>query len=84
MDLRERIESIWLRRPVSVVLVTTLACVLAASQLHKIYFDYNLLNMQSEGLPAVEFEKLICAATYGNDTNLSGRSVLSRRWLPIR
>ena len=23
----------------------------------KVYFDYNLLHMQSAGLPAVEFEK---------------------------
>jgi len=52
--------------------------VLAARQMHKVYFDYNLLNMQSAGLPAVEFEeKLINAsdATLGN-TNSNGRSLL--------
>ena len=33
------------------------------TQLHKVYFDYNLLNMQSAGLPAVVFEqKLIDSA----------------------
>jgi predicted RND superfamily exporter protein len=33
---------------------------LAATQISRMYFDYNLLNMQSAGLPAVEFEhKLI-------------------------
>jgi predicted RND superfamily exporter protein len=32
-------------------------CAVAALQIHKVYFDYNLLHMQSAGLPAVEFEK---------------------------
>ena len=36
---------------------------LALTQVRKVYFDYNLLNMQSEGLPAVVFEqKLIDSA----------------------
>jgi predicted RND superfamily exporter protein len=36
---------------------------LALTQIHKVYFDYNLLNMQSSGLPAVVFEqKLIDSA----------------------
>ncbi len=54
---RARIENLWLQRPVAVVVVTLALCGLAATQLPKAYFDYNLINMQSEGLPAVEFEK---------------------------
>lgn len=43
------------------VLVLTALAVPAARQ---VYFDYNLLHMQSEGLPAVEFEhKLINSAS---------------------
>src|SRR4029079_8731202 len=56
-DARARIENIWLTRPVTVAIVTTVLCALAATQLHKLYFDYNLLNMQSAGLPSVEFEE---------------------------
>ncbi len=77
---RERIENLWLRRPVAVVLITAGLCALSFPQVRRVYFDYNLLNLQSDGLPAVEFEqKLIYAATNtvsGADTNSSGRSVL--------
>lgn len=80
VDRRAQIENIWLRRPVTVTAITVLLCVLAATQFHKIYFDYNLLNMQSAGLPAVEFEqKLISLATNplpGSKTNAPGRGVL--------
>jgi len=79
-DTRKRIENLWLRRPVVVTLVTVALCAVSASQFGKIYFDYNLLNMQSAGLPSVVFEeKLINAATNAvsaNKTNASGRSVL--------
>jgi predicted RND superfamily exporter protein len=62
-DRRARIENFWLRRPVWVAVVTLAWCVLSATQLPKFHFDYNLLNMQSEGLPAVETEhKLINSA----------------------
>jgi predicted RND superfamily exporter protein len=57
LERRKRIENLWLERP---VLVTVIVCVLSAlalTQVHKVYFDYNLLNMQSAGLPAVAFEK---------------------------
>ena len=63
VDQRARIEQIWLQRPVIVTVVTLSLCVLAATQFHKVFFDYNLLNMQSRGLPAVVFEeKLIHSA----------------------
>src|SRR4029077_6339828 len=46
---------------------------LASTQIPKVYFDYNLLNMQSEGLPSVEFEKKLI---YANQTNSTPKSVL--------
>ena len=62
-ELRSRIENFWLRRPVAIVLVTSALCVLALSQFYKVHFDYDLLNMQSKGLPAVVYEqKLINSA----------------------
>lgn len=79
-DYRARIESLWLRRPVTVTLLTVALCALAVTQFRKITFDYNLLNMQSAGLPSVAFEeKLIQAganAPVGDRTNAPARSVL--------
>jgi uncharacterized protein len=60
---RRRIENIWLQRPITVTVVTVVLCGLAAFQIRKVYFDYNLLNMQSEGLPAVVFEKKLIEST---------------------
>jgi uncharacterized protein len=54
---RARIENLWLQRPITVTFVTVGLCALAATQIHKVYFDYDLLHMQSAGLPAVQFEK---------------------------
>ena len=63
VERRERIENLWLQRPVLVTTIVTVLCALAWTQVHKVYFDYNLLNMQSHGLPAVVFEqKLIDSA----------------------
>ena len=56
-ETRARIENLWLQRPVLVTCVTVGLCALAATQVSKVYFDYDLLHMQSAGLPAVEFEK---------------------------
>lgn len=79
-DTRERIEKLWLQRPILVIVLTLATCAICATQFRKVYFDYNLLNMQSAGLPAVEFEeKLInvsMADPSGSDTNVSGRSIL--------
>jgi hopanoid biosynthesis associated RND transporter like protein HpnN len=60
---RARIENLWLRRPLWTAGITLVLCALAATQLHKVYFDYNLLNMQSEGLAAVEYEKDLINST---------------------
>jgi predicted RND superfamily exporter protein len=54
---RARIESFWLKRPGLIVGGTLALCLLAATQFRKVDFDYNLLNMQSKGLPAVIYEK---------------------------
>ncbi len=61
---RERIERLWLDRPGTVFVVTAAVCVLSAARFNQVHFDYNLLNMQSAGLPAVVFEqKLINTAS---------------------
>ena len=60
---RARIEGLWLQRPGWTVGVILALCALAATQLHKVYFDYNLLNMQSDGLAAVEYEKDLIKST---------------------
>jgi uncharacterized protein len=56
-DRRSRIEQLWLNRPWMTVGVTLVLSVVALTQFSKVYFDYNLLNMQSKGLPAVRTEK---------------------------
>lgn len=75
-ERRARLENIWLQRPVAVALVTVVVSLAAASQLHKVYFDYNLLNMQSAGLPAVEFEKKLIFANEKTSSTNTPRSVL--------
>ena len=72
---RAHIESMWLKRPGLVVGGTLALCALAATQFHKVVFDYNLLNMQSKGLPAVVYEKKLLfsgSSTFSGDdiTNL--------------
>lgn len=62
-DGRARLERIWLDRPWTVLGVTLALSILAAVRIPEIRFDYNLLNMQSDGLPAVTFEKKLIEAT---------------------
>lgn len=73
-ERRARIENIWLQRPITVTVITVALCALAATQIGKVYFDYDLLNMQSEGLPAVEYEMLLINANK-QSTNAS-KSIL--------
>jgi len=54
---RARIENIWLQRPVLVLGVTLGLCVAALFEARKVYFDYNLIKMQSPSLPSVMFEQ---------------------------
>ena len=63
LERRAKIENLWLRRPRIVIAFTLASCVAALIPARKVYFDYNLLKMQSAGLPAVVFsEKLINSA----------------------
>jgi len=57
LERRAKIENLWLTRPKRVIALTLASCIAAMIPARKVYFDYNLLNMQSEGLPAVAFEK---------------------------
>lgn len=57
VELRSKIENIWLSRPVTVTVITVVLSLLALTQFHKVFFDYDLLHMQSRGLPAVIFEQ---------------------------
>jgi uncharacterized protein len=63
LDRRARIERIWLTRPRIVIALALASCVAALVPSRKVHFDYNLLNMQSAGLPSVVFsKKLITSA----------------------
>src|SRR6185436_8228033 len=74
---RARLENIWLQRPRLVAALVLGLCAVSATQFHKVRFDYDLRNMQSAGLPAVEFEKkLINAGADPASTNGGGKSVL--------
>jgi len=59
LERRERIERLWLGRPRMVLAITIAASLAAAYAARTVYFDYNLLNMQSKGLPAVEYEQVL-------------------------
>lgn len=62
-DRRAQIEQFWLQRPKLVVGLTLGLCALAFTQFHRVHFDYDLLHMQSAGLPAVVFEKKLINST---------------------
>jgi hopanoid biosynthesis associated RND transporter like protein HpnN len=90
LDRRARIEQVWLRRPVRVILLTFALCAVAVSQFGKVNFDYNLLNLQSKGLPAVVWERKLIANTtntaiYGMvlATNLDQAPGLEKRILQL-
>jgi hypothetical protein len=68
-DRRARIERWWLDRPLMVVALTLLVTAWAAARFHHVSFDYNLLNLQTRGLPAVLFERKLIEE--------AGKSVLS-------
>ncbi|MFO1500474.1 MAG: MMPL family transporter [Verrucomicrobiota bacterium] len=56
-DRRARIEQLWLERAGVAVGIAFGLCLVAVPLLRRVHFDYNLLNMQSKGLPAVVTEK---------------------------
>jgi len=61
-DHRARIEKWWLDRPWVTIGASLTLCAIAALFAGRVYFDYNLLNMQSQGLAAVETEHKLMAA----------------------
>lgn len=62
-DLRARIERLWLQRPWTVLGVAGALSAVTAIGALRVHFDYNLLNMQSQELPSVQFEhKLVRSA----------------------
>jgi uncharacterized protein len=64
MEKRERIERLWLDRPGIVIGVSAVLTALSLLQFGKVYFDYNLLHLQTKGLETVALEhKLIHSAT---------------------
>ena len=81
LDRRARIENLWLGHPRLALGLTLGLCLLAGTQIRQVNFDYNLLNMQSAGLPAVEFEKKLIYATNSltkadGTTNAPNKSLL--------
>jgi len=59
VSTRTRIENLWLQRPVLVLGITTSLCVAALVAGRKVYFDYNLIKMQSPNLSSVVFEQTL-------------------------
>ena len=56
---RPRIENIWLQRPGLVAGITGMLCLAALIEGRKVYFDYNLIKMQSPSLSSVVFEQTL-------------------------
>ncbi len=59
---RARIEQLWLNHPGWILLGAAALTLFSFIQLPKVYFDYNLLHLQSRGLPAVVFEHKLMQA----------------------
>jgi len=60
---RAQIENLWLKHPRIVLAATLVLCAIAATQIGKVRFDYNVLKLQSTSLPSVQTEeKLIHSA----------------------
>ena len=63
VDKRARLENLWLHRPAITIALTLALSVLALAPAWKVRFDYNLLHMQSAGLPAVIFQDKLIASS---------------------
>ncbi|MGC8885880.1 MAG: MMPL family transporter [Verrucomicrobiia bacterium] len=62
-NLRQYVEEFWLKKPLTVVALFTVLTAIFLYFTRFVGFDYNLLNMQSHGLPAVEYEKKLINST---------------------
>ena len=60
---RTRLEQLWLERPRLVTGLGLALTVLAASQAYRVKFDHNLLNLQSQGLSAIVYERKMVEAS---------------------
>jgi uncharacterized protein len=58
-DRRARLENTWLKRPVTTTIVTVALCTAAFLAARNMYFDYNLIKMQSPSLSSVVFEQTL-------------------------
>ncbi len=58
-DRRARIENLWLQRPVLMAVIVAALCGAAAFEARKVYFDYNLIKMQSPSLSSVQYEQTL-------------------------
>jgi hopanoid biosynthesis associated RND transporter like protein HpnN len=58
-DRRARIENLWLKRPGWAASVVGVLCLAALLGARKVYFDYNLIKMQSPSLSSVVFEQTL-------------------------
>lgn len=54
---RQQLEQVWLKRPRVMVGLGLALTLLAGSQIYRLNFDYNLLNLQNQGLSAVMYER---------------------------
>lgn len=61
---RERIENLWLQRPVMVIAIVCALGALAGSEIYRgrVQFDYNLMKLQSQSLSSVVYEEKLTHA----------------------
>ena len=73
-ETRARIENLWLQRPALVIGITVALGALAFTQIYqgKVKFDYNLIELQSRGLPSVVFAQKL---THADKSTLAGAIV---------
>jgi hopanoid biosynthesis associated RND transporter like protein HpnN len=71
-EARARIENLWLQRPGLVIGITFALCAVAALEARKVYFDYNLIELQSRGLQSVVFAQKL---THADKSTLAGAIV---------
>jgi uncharacterized protein len=73
-ETRARIENFWLQRPGLVLGITVVLGALAYTQIYqgKVRFDYNLIELQSRGLPSVVFAQKL---THADKSTLAGAVV---------
>jgi len=74
---RVRIERFWLDRPWGTIVICAVLCLVSAFFARRVFFDYNLLNMQSHGLPAVVTEYKLTSLTNKTKSVIFGEVVVT-------